>query len=85
MRGFYVKKRLNLSQTVYFCIYLHQITTGNMNAYKYFIQGFLFVFGLSSVPFQRDVEAKEKIAHYWHKAASHIANAFYFETSTKTK
>lgn len=56
-----------------------------MNATKYFLQGFLFVFGLSSVPFHKDVQAKEKIGVYWEKVASHIYNAFSLETAKKTK
>jgi hypothetical protein len=48
---------------------------------KYFFQGFLFMFGLATVPFLNEVKPTNKIASYWEKIASHIQNAFHAETS----
>jgi len=56
-----------------------------MNTTKFFFQGFLFVFGLSSAPFMKDVQAKEKIGLYWEKVVPTICKVFDFETSKKTK
>lgn len=50
-----------------------------------FLQGFLCVFGLSPFPFQKDIQAKEKIGEYWQKAAAHFANIFCSELPNKSK
>lgn len=48
---------------------------------KYFFQGFLFMFGLATVPFLDEVKPNNKIAAYWEKMAAHIQNMFHAETS----
>lgn len=50
-----------------------------------FFQGFLFVFGLCSVPFLKEVKAENKIASYWDKVSSRVYNVFHAETSKTTK
>lgn len=45
-----------------------------MNADKYFIQGFLFVFGLAPLPFVIEPQTKEKIETYWERVADYFFN-----------
>jgi len=52
---------------------------------KYFFQGFLFVFGLSSPPFMDEVQAEDRIDECWDRVAASIHRAFGFETSEKAK
>jgi hypothetical protein len=56
-----------------------------MNTSKYFFQGFLFMFGLYTVPFLKDVKAENKISHYWEKVSCHIQKVFNAETTKPTK
>jgi hypothetical protein len=56
-----------------------------MSASKYFFQGFLFMFGLCSVPFLKEVKAENKLASYWDKVSSRIHTAFNAETSKATR
>lgn len=56
-----------------------------MNSSKYFYQGFLFMFGLYTVPFLKEVKAENKIAQYWEKVASHIQKVFNAETTKTSK
>jgi hypothetical protein len=46
-----------------------------MSKYKYFFQGFLFMFGICSVPFLKNVKPEGKIGQYWDTIAGHIQNA----------
>ena len=56
-----------------------------MTPSKYFINGFLFMFGLASTPFFNEVKPVNKIALYWEKIGSYVQNAFYRETNKKDK
>lgn len=56
-----------------------------MNTTKYFFQGFLFIFGLCTVPFLKEVKAENKIAHYWEKVSSRIQTVFHAEATKQTK
>jgi hypothetical protein len=47
-----------------------------MDQTKYFFQGFLFIFGLSSVPFSNEVISKNKISTYWESVSLYIQKAF---------
>ncbi len=56
-----------------------------MNSSKYFFQGFLFMFGLYTVPFLKEVKAENKISQYWERVSCHIQKIFNVETTKSAK
>lgn len=57
----------------------------NKETSGYFFQGFLFVFGLGATPFMNEVNAENKISHYWENVGQCIHSVFHGQSAKSTQ